>query len=125
MRPIRKLSLSRKVTIEETLSIEVNDNIQCMVGKDSQHFITKTGCVVRKLAKFDVAIWSKLGLEHRLDLYNTVTNDFEFHKSECSKAATHNDKVLSSRKPVFVVMPEDVSDCKGQQKPIVDKELEN
>ncbi|KAL3507291.1 hypothetical protein ACH5RR_032673 [Cinchona calisaya] len=73
MGPTRNLSLSRKMAAKETLSIKVNDNIQRIVGKDSQYFITETGCIVQKLAKLDVAKWSKLVVEHRLDLYNLVT----------------------------------------------------
>lgn len=71
--PTRNLQLSRKRGHEQNLSIEVNDNMRRIVGKDSQHFITESGCVVRKIAKLNVEKWSQLVPQDREDMYNTVT----------------------------------------------------
>ncbi|KAL3519941.1 hypothetical protein ACH5RR_018090, partial [Cinchona calisaya] len=58
---IRNLSLTKKRDAKEVLTVEVNDNVQCIVVKDSQHFIIVSSCVLRKLAKHNVEKWSKSG----------------------------------------------------------------
>ncbi|KAL3516675.1 hypothetical protein ACH5RR_023577 [Cinchona calisaya] len=59
--PTRNLSLSKKRYAKEPLTIEVNDNVRYTVGMDSQHFITKSGCVMQKIAKLNIAKWLQLG----------------------------------------------------------------
>ncbi|KAL3520324.1 hypothetical protein ACH5RR_018473 [Cinchona calisaya] len=64
----RNLSLTKKRDAKEVLASDVNDNVRRIVGKDSQHFITKSGCVLRKLAKLNVQKLSKLSDKEREDL---------------------------------------------------------
>ncbi|KAL3527467.1 hypothetical protein ACH5RR_012123 [Cinchona calisaya] len=64
----RNLSLTKKRDAKEVLTIDVNDNVRRIVGKDSQHFITESGCVLWKLAKLNVQKWSKLSDKDREDL---------------------------------------------------------
>lgn len=42
---------------KETLVFEVDECAGRIIGEDSQHFITKGGCVVRDHAKFDGTTW--------------------------------------------------------------------
>lgn len=69
----RNLSLSKKREANETLTIEIDDCIRRIVGKDSQYFITEGGCVVRKAARLNVPKWSHLNPGDREGIYSTVT----------------------------------------------------
>nr|XP_027109464.1 uncharacterized protein LOC113729359 [Coffea arabica] len=83
----RNLSLSKKREANETLTIEIDDCIRRIVGKDSQYFITEGGCVVRKAARLNVPKWSHLNPGDREGIYSTVTDDFRFPEHITSKTA--------------------------------------
>ncbi|XP_027150480.1 uncharacterized protein LOC113774401 [Coffea eugenioides] len=83
----RNLSLSKKREANETLTIEIDDCIRRIVGKDSQYFITEGGCVVRKAARLNVPKWSHLNPGDREGIYSTVTDDFRFSEHITSKTA--------------------------------------
>ncbi|KAL3519897.1 hypothetical protein ACH5RR_018046 [Cinchona calisaya] len=53
-------------------------------GKDAQHLITKSGFVVHKIAKLNVAKWSHLIVEHRNNLYNSVLEKMKELKATTS-----------------------------------------
>ncbi|KAL3500337.1 hypothetical protein ACH5RR_039430 [Cinchona calisaya] len=71
------------------LTIEVNEHVNRIVGKDAQQLIIKSGCVVQKIAKLYVAQWSHLVVEHNWDLYNFVMDEFESIEYENSKIVVH------------------------------------
>ena len=69
----RNITLARKRDDNETLSIEVDSSIRRIVGKDSQYFISESGCVVRKFGRLNVDKWSHLEAEYRENIYKTAT----------------------------------------------------
>ena len=69
----RNITLARKREDNETLTIEVDPSIRRIVGKDSQYFISESGCVVRKFGRLNVDKWSHLEAEYRENIYKTVT----------------------------------------------------
>ncbi|KAL3509915.1 hypothetical protein ACH5RR_029316 [Cinchona calisaya] len=95
----RNLSLTKKRDAKEVLIIDVNDNVWRIVGKDSQHFITESGCVLRKLAKHNVQKRSKLSDKDREDLYKIVTDNFEYDKGQLLKAIVNKQMNSQHRNP--------------------------
>ncbi|GKD51558.1 hypothetical protein Tco_1280534, partial [Tanacetum coccineum] len=56
----RALSETRKIRLnKKNLGFEVDDCSGRIVGDDSQRFITKGGCVMKKFAKLDGTTWKK------------------------------------------------------------------
>lgn len=69
----RNITLARKREAKENLTIEVDPYISRIVGKDSQYFISESGCVVRKFGRLNVEKWSRMEVKDRDNIYKTVT----------------------------------------------------
>ncbi|KAI3710139.1 hypothetical protein L2E82_39913 [Cichorium intybus] len=74
---------------KETLVFEVDECAGRIIGEDSQHFITKGGCVVRDHAKFDGTTW-----RNQTDLlkYDIIT--------KCMENSTYDPKKARRRRSI-------------------------
>ncbi|GJV67347.1 Myb domain protein 62 [Tanacetum coccineum] len=77
----RALGETRKIQLNKgSLVFEVDESFGRIIGKNSQGFITKGGCVMRKYAKLDGTTWKKQPDLLKTDIISKTTenSDFDF-----------------------------------------------
>ncbi|GJZ44342.1 reverse transcriptase domain-containing protein [Tanacetum coccineum] len=77
----RALGETRKIRLNKgSLVFEVDESFGRIIGKNSQGFITKGGCVMRKYAKLDGTTWKKQPDLLKTDIISKTTenSDFDF-----------------------------------------------
>ncbi|GKB48225.1 hypothetical protein Tco_0898978, partial [Tanacetum coccineum] len=74
LKETRALAEARKSPSNKgTLTFEVDECFGRIIGKDSQWFITKGGCVMRKYAKLDGTTWKKQPDLLKIDIISKTT----------------------------------------------------
>ncbi|GJU35446.1 hypothetical protein Tco_1183800 [Tanacetum coccineum] len=85
----RALGETRKSQLNKgSLVFEVDESFGRIIGKNSQGFITKGGCVMRKYAKLDGTTWKKQPDLLKIDIISKTTNDLQAEEatSSCTSA---------------------------------------
>ncbi|KAK6917120.1 Transposase-associated domain [Dillenia turbinata] len=85
--PTRNITLCRKRSANETMSVVLDVKAKRIVGVDSQFFISEFGCVVRKFGRHNVSKWSKMDENDRENIYNVAMARFGVDDSTMTKAA--------------------------------------
>ncbi|KAK6947281.1 Major outer membrane lipoprotein Oprl [Dillenia turbinata] len=78
--PTRNITLRRKRSANETISIVLDVEAKRIVGVDSQFFISESGCVVQKFGRHNVSKWAKMDENNRENIYNAAMKTSERNK---------------------------------------------
>ncbi|KAL3536650.1 hypothetical protein ACH5RR_000016, partial [Cinchona calisaya] len=87
--PTRNIKLANRRRKSSPLSICIDEVSGRVVGDDAQHFISESGCIVRKLVSSSNPTWSKLSSELKDDIYNNCTQQYEVGNSSEVKTRIH------------------------------------
>ncbi|KAL0288877.1 UNVERIFIED_CONTAM: hypothetical protein Scaly_2717100 [Sesamum calycinum] len=73
----RNVVLSKRKNANEKLAIQIPEEINRIIGMNSQYAITESGCLTRRFAPLQVTKWAKIEEGKKLDLLRDFRGSFD------------------------------------------------
>ncbi|KAG8388598.1 hypothetical protein BUALT_Bualt02G0142200 [Buddleja alternifolia] len=77
----RNVALPRRKNAYEKLTVDIPEEVNRIVGVNSQYAITESGCLARRFAPLKVTKWGRIEEDKKLDLLRDFRGSFNFGES--------------------------------------------